>query len=323
MFQPQYYRLKNFQFQSGAVLKELKVEYSTCGVPKKDSQGNIINGIIFLHGWSGDHSSLKRYAGLMNAGEVFDTEKYYVISTTALGSPGTDSPSNSSLGADFPHYTIEDMVKVQYLLLKDHLKIKHLCGVVGTSMGGFQALEWGVSHPDFMDFLILIVTSSVVKGRNLALYQLTNSLIRSHPQYKGGRYLQNPEDALENANKLLFLFAFSAPYYHQQFSGEGLLQALDEQGREGRNMDGNDVIWRNEAALGFNIHQSLSKIKAKTLVIGIRDDEYFPPELDAIPLSESIKDCQLFLFDSSLGHLGINEVEKYKKTVEEFISPIY
>jgi homoserine O-acetyltransferase/O-succinyltransferase len=323
MFQPQYHTLKNFQFQSGAVLEELPVEYSTCGVPKKDSEGNILNGILFLHGWSGDYTSTERYKGLMNQGEVFDRDKYFVISTTALGSPNTASPSTSPLRADFPHYTLGDMVKVQYLLLKDRLKIRHLKGVVGTSMGGFQALEWGVRHPDFMDFLIPIVTSSAVKGRNLAIFKLMNSIIQSHPQYKDGKYLKNPENALENVNKLSFLFAFSPAHYEKEFPHSSMLsEALDEQGVEGRNMDANDVIWRNDAAISFDIRDQISKIRAKTLVIGIRGDQFFPPELDAIPLSESIKNCRLLLFNSSLGHLGINELEKFQKAVEDFISSI-
>lgn len=321
MLKPQYHTLKNFQFQSGAVLEELTVEYFTYGVPKKDPKGNILNGILFLHGWSGNYSSIERYMVFMDSGEVFDKRNYFMISTTALGSPETSSPSNSSLGADFPKYTIDDMVKVQYLLLKEHLNINRLHGVVGTSMGGFQALQWGVRYPDWMDFLILLVTSSAVKGRNLAIFQLMNSIIQSHPQYKKGHYIQNPEDAVENANKILFLFAFSPRYYHDQFSNNGmLLQALEEQGIEGRKLDANDVVWRNEAASAYDINEKISKIKAKTLLIGIRGDQFFPPKLDAIPLSKSIKDCQLFLFDSSLGHLGVNDVEKFKNAVQDFIS---
>lgn len=322
MFQPQYHTLKNFQFQSGAVLKELTVEYSTYGKSEKDSEGNILNGILFLHGWSGNYNSIERYQGLMSSGEVFDKDNYFLISTTALGSPKTASPSNSSLGAGFPSYTIMDMVKVQYSLLKEHLKIKHLHGVVGTSMGGFQALQWGVHYPEMMDFLILMVTSSAVKGRNLALFQLMNSIIKSHPQYNRGQYHQNPEDAMENAHKLLFLFAFSPEYYHDQFNNKRLLQSMEEQGIEGRNLDANDVIWRNNATSVYDINVELYKIKAKTLIIGVRGDQFFPPELDAIPLSESIKNCQLFIFDSSLGHLGINDVEKFRSAVKDFISQI-
>lgn len=141
-----------------------------------------------------------------------------------------------------------------------------------------------------MDFIIPIVTGSAVKGRNLADFKVMNSIIQKDPDYHGGRYVENPKDALENVNKLQFLFAFSPTYYHEKFkSSKMLIQALDEQGMEGRKMDANDVVWRNEAAIPFNVEGELFKIKAKALIIGIKGDQFFPPELDAIPLSRAIK----------------------------------
>ncbi len=322
MLEPSYKTFKNFEFESGAVIPELEVEYVTFGNAVRDSEGYITNGILFLHGWSGDYSSIKRFKDILGPGLAFDTNKFFIISTTALGSPGTSAPSTSSLGADFPRYTVGDMVNVQHLLLNEHLKIKHLKGVVGTSMGGFQALKWAVSYPDFMDFTIPLVTSSRVQGRNLAIFQLMNSLIKSHPQYKNGRYLENPADALENANKLLFLFAFSPPYYHKEFPGREVILALDDQGQEGRKLDANDVVWRNEASITYDIHDNLSKIKSKVLVIGIRGDQYFPPEIDAVPLSQAIKNSKIFIYDSELGHLGINEIEKAKVPLKKFLSDV-
>jgi homoserine O-acetyltransferase/O-succinyltransferase len=322
MLEPSYQTFKNFKFESGAVIPELEVEYATFGKAVRDPEGCITNGILFLHGSSGDYSSIRRYKDMLGPGLVFDTDKFFIISTTALGSPGTSAPSTSSLKADFPKYSIGDMVNVQLLLLKEHLKIKHLKGVVGTSMGGFQALKWAVNYPDFMDFTLPVVTSSRVQGRNLAIFQLVNSLIKTHPQYENGRYQENPEDALENANKLLFLFAFSPPYYNQEFPGKKLLLALEEQGLEGRKLDANDEVWRNEAAISYDIHEDLSKIRSKVLVIGIRGDQYFPPEIDAIPLSRAIKNAEIFVYDSELGHLGINEIKKAEVALKKFLSDI-
>ena len=46
------------------------------------------------------------------------------------------------------------MVESQFRLVTEHLKLDHLLAVSGASMGGMQTLQWGVSHPDFMDALI-------------------------------------------------------------------------------------------------------------------------------------------------------------------------
>ncbi|AEG17788.1 alpha/beta fold hydrolase [Methanobacterium paludis] len=324
MLNPTYYTLKNFKFESGAVLEELKLEYATFGKAKTDSEGNIINGILFIHGWSGNYSSVRRFKPIMGPGKTIDTDKYFIICTTSLGSRGSASPSNSSLGADFPKYTVSDMVNAQYLLLNEKLKVKHLNGVVGTSMGGFQSLQWAVNYPDFMDFIIPIVTSSAVQGRNLANSKLMNSLIQKDPDYKQGRYVENPHDALENANKLQFLFAFSPGYYHKEFANnDELFRAFEEQGQEGRKMDANDVVWRNEASIFYDVQKELPKIKAKALIIGIEGDQFFPPEVDAIPLSKSIENSELFLYKSQLGHLGINEIENAREAIENFLSELY
>ncbi len=323
MLNPSYHTFENFKFQSGAILKMLKLEYATLGKPRRDSEGNILNAILFLHGWSGDYSSFKRFKEFTQPGQVFDKDKYFIISTTALGSPGSSSPSTSNLQAGYPIYTIDDMVNAQHQLLTEHLRVKHLMGVVGTSMGGFQALDWGILYPNFMDFIIPIVTGSSVKGRNLAIFELMNSIIQDHPDYNGGDYHDNPTYALADANKLMFLFAFSVLHYHLEFPNkEMLIGALNEQGAQGTMMDANDVIWRNNAAIPFDVNEKLSRIKAETLIIGIEGDQFFPPELDAIPLSESICNSKLFIYDSVLGHLGINELEKARGVIEDFLSKI-
>lgn len=321
---PSYYTIKDFEFQSGELLKEITVEYTTIGRARRDKQGNILNGLLFLHGWSGDYTSFKRFIDLTRTGQVFDKDKYFLISTTALGSPGSSSPSNSSLGKDFPQYTVVDMVNAQQRLLKEHLNIKHLQGIIGTSMGGFQSLQWGITHPDYMDFIISLVTSPAVLGRNLAIFQLMNSIIESHPAYRDGEYLENPVDAVKNILGLQFLFAFSESYYIDEFpSQETLIKALDDQIAEGKKLDARDVVWRNNAAISFDVRDQLSKIKAKSLIIGIDGDEYFPPEIDARTIAKSIKKSELFIFKSELGHLGVNQTEKMIDVIYKFIQGIY
>lgn len=322
-FEPSYSTVENFFFESGEKLSELELEYFTMGKAKRDADGKIENGLLFLHGWSGDYTSFKRFLDFTMPGQVFDRDKYFIISPTALGSPGSAAPSTSNLGKDFPKYSVGDMVNIQYRLLTEHLDIDHLKGVIGTSMGGFQSLKWSVNYPNYMDFVINIVTGPAVMGRNQAIFQITNNIIEDHPDYMQGNYKENPLNAVKNANQLMFLFAFTVPYYHKEFPEKNMLQdALNEQGMEGMSMDARDVVWRNNAALNFDVRKDLVKIKAKTLIIGIEGDEYFPPEIEAIPLSESIKNSELLVYESELGHLGINEIEKMNDAFINFIDGI-
>lgn len=318
MLKPQYYTIKNFKFKSGKVLPELKVEYAVFGTKKTDNSGNIKNGILYLHGWSGDYSSIKRLEDIVGSGKVIDTDNYFIICPTALGSPGSSSPSTSSLGSSFPEYGIEDMINVQYNLLMDGLRINHLKGIIGTSMGGFQTLQWAVNYPDFMDFIIPLTTSSNVKGQNYAIFNLMNIYIKNDPDYKNGDYILNPKIGPQNALMLLYLFGFS-PQYYKGNSNKEILESLHEMKLEGTETDANDIVWRNEAAISFDVRDSLSKINARTLIIGVNQDQYFPPDIDMIPLSKSINGSKLFIYDSILGHLGSSEIKKAEKVIHDFI----
>lgn len=317
---PSYHTLKEFIFESGEKLDELEMEYFTMGEAIRDEDGNIQNGLLFQHGWSGDYSSMKRFLEFTEPREPFDADKYFIISTTALGSPGSSSPSTSKLGKEFPQYTVEDMINAQYRLLTEQLNIGHLEGVVGTSMGGFMSLQWGVSYPDYMNFLIHIVTGPAVLGRNQATFLIRNHIIENHPDYKGGDYVENPVDAVKLVSEDMFLFAFTLPYYHKTFPEKKMLtEALHEQGLMGMELDARDVVWRNRACLSFDVRDQLEKITAKSLIVGIEGDEYFPPEIEAIPLYKSMKNAQLFVYKSDLGHLGINEIEKMKNVLISFL----
>ncbi|MBI5680775.1 MAG: alpha/beta fold hydrolase [Methanobacterium sp.] len=320
MLKPQYYVVNDFKFESGDVISELKVEYAIFGNKQTDNKGNIINGVLYLHGWSGDYTSIKRIEDIIGPGKAIDTNKFFVICPTVLGSPGSSSPSNSSLGSKFPKYGIIDMVNAQFCLV-NQLKIKHLKGIIGTSMGGFQAIQWAVNYPNFMDFIIPITTSSNVKGQNFAIFNLMNMFITEDPNYKDGKYDINPEIGPQNASMLLYIFGFSPAYYKTNLNDE-IIESLNEMKLEGLKTDANDIVWRNEAAISFDVSEDLFKIKARTLIIGINQDQYFPPDIDTIPLFEGIKNSKIFLYDSLLGHLGSSEIKKAELAIKDFLDEI-
>ena len=318
MLKPKYESIKNFKFKSGEILPELKIEYATFGTKKLDANGNIINGIVYLHGSSGDYSSVKRVKDILGPGKVMDTSKYYVICPTSLGNPGSSSPSTSGMGPLFPKYTVEDMVNASYTLLNQKLKIKHLKGIIGTSMGGFLALQWAIKYPDFMDFIMPITTSATSKGQNYALSTIMNNYIKNDPDYLNGKYEHKPITGPQNAMMMLYLFGFSTAYYKNS-SNEEVLESIHEMELEGANSDANDIVWQNEATMIYNVSAELHKIKARTLVIGINQDQYFPPDIDVIPLSESIEGSKLFLYDSILGHVGSSEIGKAEQIIGDFL----
>jgi len=310
-----YFTLSEFTFESGETLKDLRIEYTCIGVPRVDSDGFINNAILHIHGWSGDYSSVKRLNPLTGEGKPLNG--FFIIAPTSLGSPGSASPSTTGLGVKFPKYTISDMVNFHYKFIRERFRIRKLKGVIGASMGGFQALQWAVSYPDFMDFLVLLVTTFKVRGLNYAIFEYINQIIKTDPAYKSGVYKEDPR-CMCLASMFMYFYGYSREYYNR-LDNRQLRDAMIKAGEEGMELDANDIIWRNNAAMEFNLEDQLENVRADTLIVGINQDQYFPPDSDTIPLSEGIKNSRTIIYDSICGHLGVNELEKIEDELKEFL----
>ena len=67
---------------------------------------------------------------MVGPGKPLDPGKYFIIFPTAMGSPGSSSPSASGMGATFPAYTVSDMVNAQYRLITEKYAIKKLADIL-------------------------------------------------------------------------------------------------------------------------------------------------------------------------------------------------
>jgi len=312
-FQIKYSKLNSFKFSSGKILKNLKVEDLTLGNPIKNDKNEIINSIIYFHGMGANCASIESICQIIGEGKVLDTKNYFIIAITSLGTPNSSSPSNS-LKNSYPKYNIEDMIKFQKSFLESEFNIKHVKGLIGNSMGGFEALMWGTLYPSYMDFIIALVTSYRVSGNNHILFKLINEIIKSDSNYKNGNYTK-PLKSVGIANQFFYPFGFSYEYY----KNNDIDKELELLKNDFKSYDANDIIFRGKAISDYNIENDLSKIIAKTLIVAINQDQLFPPEFDGIPMSKLIKNSKLAIYDSIFGHLGINEIIKIENDLKEFL----
>jgi homoserine O-acetyltransferase len=72
------------------------------------------------------------------------------------------------------------MVNVQAMLL-DHLGIEKLHNVIGGSMGGMQALEWAVSHPDRIKSAAVIAATARLSPQGIAFNWVGRNAIYCDP----------------------------------------------------------------------------------------------------------------------------------------------
>src|SRR5262245_65098494 len=136
----QLYQVGDLPLESGQVIKDFAISYVTNGTLNAQKS----NAILMVTAISGNHHRLDF---LIGPGKALDTTKYFIVCTDAIGNGLTTSPSNSQAQPrmTFPKFVMRDMVTSQAKLM-EHLGIKRVVAVVGPSMGGMQALQWGVSH---------------------------------------------------------------------------------------------------------------------------------------------------------------------------------
>ena len=119
----EFFTMDSFEFENGNVLNNVEVEYMTFGTPKYDEEGIIKNAIVYCHGSLGNFASMKKILPLVGENDPFDENKYFFICLSALGSPGSCSPSSTNLKNKFPKYTIKDVANFQKQFLAEKFNI--------------------------------------------------------------------------------------------------------------------------------------------------------------------------------------------------------
>lgn len=310
--------MDSFEFENGEVLTDVQVEYMTFGTPLYDEEGLIKNAIIYCHGSLGNYSSMKKVAPLVGENDVFDENKYFFISLTALGSPNSCSPSTTGLNSKFPNYSIRDVVNFQKQFLNEKFNINHVLGMIGNSMGGFVSLTAAIDSPDFADFIIVGVSSYKVAGHDFILSKFVDEIITSDPDYAKGEMTYSLLRSLRLANLAEFNFGLSKKAL-REMPNEELANELENFGNEMMEIDIYDLKYCNASCMNYDVENDLDNIKSKVLIISCKQDPHFPPELDGMPMSEMIDDAEIIIMDSDLGHLCFNELESIRGELKEFM----
>lgn len=313
----QNFAMDSFKFSNGKVINDVNVEYMTFGTPKYD--GDVItNAIVYCHGSLGNFTSAKKIFPLMYENAPFDENKYFFISISALGSPGSCSPSSTGLKNEFPPYSIEDVVNFQKQFLAEKFNIDHVLGIIGNSMGGFVALTSAVLYPDFADFIMPGVSTYKVAGHDYILSRFVNEIITSDENYEKGIVNDSLKRTLKLASLAEFNFGLSKEALRETPKDELALN-FEEFGENSQFLDIYDMKYCNEACMNYDIEKDLDKITSKVFIIACYQDPHFPPELDAVPMSKMIPDSQLVIMDSDLGHLCFGELENITYELKDFM----
>jgi homoserine O-acetyltransferase len=274
---------KEFKFRDSSVLPELKLHYRTFGKPQRDASGRVTNAVLLLHGTGGTGAQFlqSQFANeLFGAGQLLDSEKYFVVMPDGIGHGKSSKPSDG-MHAKFPQYDYDDMVAAQHALLEG-LGVNHLRLILGTSMGCMHSFVWAETYPQFMEALMPLACLPVqIAGRNRIWRKMVMDAIRSDPEWQGGEYKEEPKHALRTALDLL-LIAGSAPLpmrkaYPTREAADKYLDDYFKSRTEG--LDANDLLYAVNASRHYDPSAKLESIQAPMMWINSADDFINPPEL--------------------------------------------
>jgi homoserine O-acetyltransferase len=334
------YLVKDFRLRSGVRLAELRIAYAIYGELAPD-RGNVI---LLTHGITSSHHAACAHtadpeggwwSNLIGPGKAIDTDVYFVVSSNMLGScfgstgPASIDPTTGlPYGPNFPRICVGDMVDVQKALL-DSLGIGHLTAVAGTSYGGYQALEWGVSYPGMMNGLAVSETALQVSNGAARLRALIDHL-SSDPNWQDGWYYSKGCVSQKLAD--LRLNMMRAYGYEEKLSRlvESKTRLEDEMWRLAsdwaRRFDANSLIALRRASTDFNVLPRLSAMRARVLYVLSTTDTLFPPTIASDTMNafhSAGVEARYLELQSPFGHIASNtDAAKWADSLTEFLRQV-
>ncbi len=320
--EPHYYDYpRPFPLERGGELPALRIAYHTYG--RLNEAGD--NVVWVCHALTANSEVADWWPHTVEEGRFLDPDRHFVICANILGSHyGTTGPlsPNPATGepwyGEFPKLTMHDVIRA-HRLLADHLGIRRIKALIGSSVGGFQAVEWAVSEPDFIERLALIATAAKATPWQIAIDQTQRMAILADSSYGERR----PDAGMAGmaAARAIGLLTYrgpegynltqqehdTAPRYadfractYQSYQGEKLCRRFDAYSYMAilDTFDTHDV-GRNRGGVA----EALKRIKAQTLVVGITTDLIFTPA-EMRELASRIPGSSYHEIASPFGHDG-------------------
>ncbi|CAN7665215.1 alpha/beta fold hydrolase [Caballeronia sp. LjRoot34] len=315
-----------FALESGECIEDLHLSYVVHG-NLEDRSKPVILGLCAIG------STHHRLDFLLGADRALDPGRYTVVVIDALGNGLSSSPSNSATqsGEQFPRFSIRDMVQSQKLLL-DHLRVEKLHAVVGASMGGMQALQWGVSFPAVMSHIVALTPMAKTAPWSRAMNEAGRLALAAANRNRDGEVEWSTWVAI------MHVFAMRTP---TRFAGDvaqsdSVQDWLMRRTQWWREQKCDPLDWTYQS-LAYDDHdvggtpgfagdtvKALASITARTLVCVPQIDLYNPVE-DALWAAERICDCLVLRLPFHSGHLMASEADpdaaaRLNEDIARFIS---
>ncbi len=333
-----FLRIGDLRTEHGELLRDVAVAYECWG----ELNAARDNAVLVEHALTGDahvvgpagpgQRSPGWWDGLIGPGAPLDTDRMFVIATNVLGGcqgstgPSSVAPDGRPYGSRFPRITIRDQVAAE-VAVADLLGIDALAAVIGGSMGGMRALEWGVGVPDRVRRLVVIASTAAASADQIAWAAPQLAAIRLDPDFAGGDYYggqapvagmavarQIAHTTYRTAGELSLRFGRDAqadedPAAGGRYAVESYLQ---HHGRKlGRRFDPNSYLVLTEAMNSHDVGRgrggvsaALARVTATTTVAVVDSDRLYLP-IEGARIAGAVPGARpLHTIHSEFGHDG-------------------
>ena len=310
----------------GASIGPVVARVEGFGAPRPDRACLVVHALtgdahVASHGVSDRPGWWDAFIG---PGRAIDTDEWWVLGINVIGGaagstgPSSLAPDGRPYGQRFPVVTVRDMVTVQAAAL-DALGVRRPALVIGGSVGGMQALEWGALFPDRVGLVAAVGATASLPALSVGLNQSQRAAVAL------GLRHGDPEGGMKVARMIAMLSYRSARHLADRFGREwqpgadpsAPPEAVRFQVESYLDYQGDKLARRFEAETYLRMSRAMdlydlfagrdgdAGIRAPVRLAGITHDWLFPPE-DVRWLHERLTeagvDCQYTEIPSDVGH---------------------
>ena len=309
------------ELEAGGILPAARIVYHT------SSEGWDGKPVVWIcHALTANSDPEDWWPEMVGPGKGIDTDRFFVVCVNMLGSPyGSEGPAriNPETGKpwllDFPRVTVRDMIKATIEVRKS-LGINRIFLLIGSSIGGFQALEWAITEPSIFEHCVFIATAPRISPYFTAMNEAQRMAIEADQSFRAAKDLSGGAAGLRcaRAQGLISyrsyegyrltqweedpdtLFAGRAASY-ERYQGEKLVR---------RRFDAYSYYTLSYALDSHNVGRgrggvakALDTIKAHSIIITIDSDNLFPVEESRV-WNKMVPGAEYIEISSRFGHDG-------------------
>lgn len=204
----------------------MKSGYFSCGDVRLASGESLHDARLFWRMWGtlserADNcilvpayygGSTASYAPLIGPGNVFDTDRYCIITPGLLGAGESTSPSNYGAGV-YPLVDMRDNVRCQRRMLREYFGVENLALIAGWSLGGMQSLYWAALYPQAVSRVLATCATANCWPQNRVFLEGLESILLADAGYAHGVFAAPPIAAVKAFARSYCGWAYSPAFF--------------------------------------------------------------------------------------------------------------